>query len=166
MRPDLAYSDLVFSWLLNGASRNAAVDGSSTPVTFEYVNSSSVNDEVITAMHYVLTDSGTFDVGKFAAHTALTNGIEWQVIRADGTTVKHDLTGGFPIKTNEELIAVARDFQEIAFGVVEEVIVGQLDLRIGDTPIVLRPGERIRMTINDDLSGLGLFYMKVRGYVR
>ena len=157
-----------YKWLRNPAQateslqRNANVDGSSTPVVFEWAAPDGYEtywERVI--VH--LQDSGTFDADKYGNGLSLTNGIKVQVVWDDGTEVL-DLIDGHTIIDNGDWEGMCYDFSYNSIGVGDNVAAVRWTVAKAGKPIKLEPNQRIRVTIQDDLTGLTKHRFNVQGY--
>ena len=148
----------IFGWLTtSGGSREAAVNGSVTAVEFEY--SPPEEEATITHLHFVLLDTGSIDATKYGnMAAALTNGILIEVIYADGSSL--DLTGGFPIKTTGEWLALCDEVEHHIHGQGPEAYVGSQSYNGG---IHLSPGDVFRVTVQDNLTTLDSHLFRVDG---
>ncbi len=148
-------------------SREMNVDGSSTPVVFTVspVGLNAGTEWDITLMTFILLDSSAMDDGKFGGLDKLTNGF---VIRSDNGNNKNVMN----VKTNGE-------FAESAFDRVysDKAPAGQFSILIKRTisgkensGVVLRieasTDDGIKCIVQDDLTGLDVFRVRVQGHVR
>jgi len=86
---------------------------------------------------------------------SLSAGLELKVLSSDGTTVIADLTGGIPIKSNQGWAQVCYDFDLTNLtNTTNAVAKARWTFSKGGNPIYLKPGQRIQMDVNDDLTGL------------
>lgn len=108
-------------------------------------------------------DAGTFAEAGYAAGTALTTGIELELKDDDGTTVLVDLLDGLVIKTNGDWTKHSFDSQSRAFGAGDNAWAVRWTFTNGGGPYVLRPGQRLSMTVNDTLAGLTSHYALIQG---
>jgi len=81
---------------------------------------------------------------------ALTNGISVQMVDSAGV-VYQDLTDGDTIKTNSDLGKFCYDTKVVDFGAGNDFFQARWDFA---SPIRLKVGEQLVVTVNDDLSGL------------
>lgn len=125
------------------------IDGT-TPVNFDLTPAS---DEVIRVNRLTLVlvqASAVLDLSKFGTITALTNGVTLKVLDTDAATVA-DLLGGYPLKSGNGIAAIF-DLDVFAQAAAY-TLVGRLLL---PQPVRLDggAGERLRMTVADNLSAL------------
>lgn len=95
---------------------------------------------------------------------ALTNGIEIQTMRRDGTTVRNDLTDGVPVKQNGDWARLCYDYTYQDHGSGDSIYTARWTFANSGRPITLEPGQSFRMIINDDLTALTSHYAVVQGY--
>lgn len=151
----------ILKWLREeGGSRNAAVNGSSTPVLFEYT---STEDTVEVARLIIsIVDSGTFDAEKYGNGLVLTNGIKLEVINSEGGVVL-DLLDGEEIKTNADWQAMCFDFHYNDIGTGDNVAVMRWTFERAGEPLLLPEGSKLRITVQDNLTGLTAHYFQLQG---
>jgi hypothetical protein len=151
----------VFKWLReSGGSRDANVNGSSTPVLFEYT---STEDHVnVTRMLVTITDAGTFDALLYGNRVVLVNGIKVEIIR-DGA-VHLDLLDGEEITSNTDWAAICHDFTYHDIGSGDNRATVRWTFKHSGHPLTLLTGDILRVTIQDDLTGLTGHYFQIQGY--
>jgi hypothetical protein len=151
----------VFKWLReSGGSRDANVDGASTPVLFEYV---STEDHVdVTRMIVTITDAGTFDALLYGNRVVLVNGIKVEIIR-DGAVIL-DLLDGHPIHSNTDWAAMCYDFTYHDIGSGDNRAVIRWTFAHAGHPLSLSEGDTLRVTIQDNLEALTGHYFQIQGY--
>ena len=93
-------ASLVISFLTNGGSENMLVNGSVTPVAFEYQPASGVVLSVQQLLVVFAADDFNFDGDSFGPNALLTNGIKFE------TDIGGVVTEIFNIKQNEDFIRV------------------------------------------------------------
>ena len=114
---------------------------------------------------FVLCDDDVTDASKFGNLTALTNGLNIQVRKADGT-VRKALNGTDPIKTNAMLQSVGPS--EITAGTVDTLQI-EWDLVAsfgGEIPVDGKTAECLVIDINDNLNGISPFVCRVHGHLK
>ncbi len=151
----------VFQWLREeGGSRDANVNGSSTPVLFEYT---ATEDHVdVARMIVTITDTGTFDATLYGNRVVLVNGIKVEVIR-DGAVLL-DLLDGHPIHNNTDWAAMCHDFVYYDIGTGDNRATVRWTFAHSGYPLSLREGDTLRVTIQDDLLTLSGHYFQIQGY--
>lgn len=140
-------------------------DGSGTPRHYQLAPAASEIyriDQVVLLMAFTdapaMTDFGDLD--------PLTNGLKLEV-RSDAGDVLADLFGAHPIKTLNDLAAVA-DLQFYEVGgshTVRAVIALPVPIRLEGTPSKGAGAEVLRATVADDLSTLVQLRCSVRGQI-
>ena len=152
-----------YKWLKNGSSREAAVDGSVTAVTFEYDPADLVDWE---RMIIYIQGSGTpaWTAATYANRAVLTNGIKVEVVNSDDDSVVQDLLDGFPIKADHEWKALCHDYLPNDYGSGDEVVSIRWTVAKAGKPIRLQLNQKIVVTIQDDLTDLTHHWFQVQGY--
>jgi len=84
---------------------------------------------------------------------ALTNGIAVKHLDAGGGVIQ-DLTDASPVLTNAGWGALCYDVDVKSWGAGDEVLVCRWTFSKAGKAITVRPGERLAVEFNDDLSGL------------
>ncbi len=108
-------------------------------------------------------NGGAYTLGAFAGDVAaLAIGLTLQVIDTDGVTVLVDLLAGLTVKRAADwALAGGRLLAPFgADGYLVELDFGEL---LGE-PLALEAGQRIALTVQDDLTGLDLFRGMVHGH--
>lgn len=143
-------------FLENGGSGDMNVDGSITPVIFDYSNTP--EEVIIGKIVFYLENTVVFSSDNFAGITALTNGL---LLEVDGATIANWKTN-LDIVSSAPLIGGAAE----VFGVGTKGISGTwpLDDTVKDIGgIHLPAGELFKATVRDDLSTIGTFTMCIQG---
>lgn len=150
---------MVSQLLENGTpSTSLAFNGSVTSDDFDFTAS---GETYVYKINALIVD-GAQDPNKFGGLTALTNGLLVKVIDSDGTTVLHDPLDGGAIKKNADWSYLARHTEVVAGAGDDEFSV---DWKLEDSfggPLKLLDGQIIRMTVQDDLTGLTEFRVMVQ----
>jgi hypothetical protein len=150
----------LYHWLReSGGSRDAAVNGSSTPVVFEWV--STEDHAYISRLVVSYVDTGTFDAALYGNGIILTNGISVEVVE-NGTVL--DLLDGETVKSNADWQAVSYDFHYNDIGQGDNVASIRWTFARAGHPLELNEGDSLRVTIQDDLTGLTSHYFQLQGY--
>lgn len=150
---------------VGSANIEADVDGSSTPVNFEFGPST---NEVFVLDRILIYGLGTSNVAStnYVNLTALSNGVV-MTLQNSGGIVK-DITDGLPLKTNDDLTNLCYDVRQNLFGANPRSISLRYSFtkETGGHGILLdgRRGEKLIMTINDDLTALVAHRFKVGAY--
>lgn len=157
--------NMIYELLSNGATTNMNVDGSVTPVEFEY----ECPDNNVAFLHrntLHMVDGGIIPT-TFAGVSALANGVEIQIIDSDGTTILLDYTKGRTMTTNTDFALLAGpDFPVLAgTGNGDDVMSIRWTLSKAGGPLLLTEGQIFRVTINDDISGITHMHWMMQGAV-
>jgi hypothetical protein len=148
----------VFDFLRNGASRDMNVDGT-TPVNFDFVATADTNVERI--MFFI--EDGNIAPSKFGGVSALATGCLLKVLDTDGTTVIKDFLDGETITTHPEFSLLAGvDIQPDA-GAGDDVVPIRWTISKAGAKLLLLTDQRVRFTVQDDLTGLTKFYALLQG---
>lgn len=147
--------------LLFEVSSKLNVDGSTTPEEFTITLGSSATISLdITGIRFVITDGVDMDDGKFGGISALTRGIVFQQVHADGT---HNL---WTAKTNGKL-RLLMNHVEYSDKAPADAYGFSATWKISeDNGVTLRldPGDSIKLIVQDDLTGLTSFKALVYGH--
>ena len=157
VNPPLVCTSYINTYLLNGGSEDMTVNGSSTPVEFSYTAS---GDSSIGRIMLYLESSGAMDSTKFGDLTALGTGV---TIVCNGTTI-----GTW--KDNIDIITSMYDFSWAgkAFGKETKVLTGRWTLWKADSDtrgMELDDGDVLKAVVNDNLTGLSIFRIRLQGIV-
>ncbi len=154
----LPVSSLSTNYLKNAGSAAMNVNGSVTPVVFEYVVSSSFYFG-LAEINLVISDAAITPV-KFGGITALSNGITWQVVDASNTLL-YDFCPGGNIKQNAEFGNIGGTTIVLTGG-ADQISVTWRTSTAGISAI-LQAGWKVRVTVRDNLTGLDYFQASVTG---
>lgn len=145
------------TYLLNGTSNDMGIDGSSTPVSFNYTVPS--GKKLLIGRILLYSEAATaFDSVKFLNLTALTNGIS---IRVNGKEITN-------WKDNIDMVTTMYDMEEgAAFGKATKVLRGRWSLwkaAKNINGIILTSGQKFEVVVQDDLSAAGIiFRIRIQG---
>ena len=152
-------SSIITVSLKNAGSPNLNVNGSVTPVIFEYVVPST-NCFALAEIAVVIADAAITPTKFGGIAGPLTNGITWQVVD-DTNTLKCDFCPSGSIKQNFEFaLATASDLS--VTGGADQLMVLWRGQNYGVTAI-LRAGWKVRITVRDNLTTLDAFQASVTG---
>ena len=147
----------------SGGSEDMTVNGSATPVEFDYTHPGAVLS--VHRMLGLIQDTGNFDAEDYGALGApLSNGMTFELDRADEDPV--DLLGDRPIVTNAGWGALCYDVNFITVGQGDNYALVRWTFTQSGIEIVLAPGDRLVMTVNDDLTGLVHHRWMIQGHER
>lgn len=138
------------------------VNGSVTPVHFDYVAAETIH---LTRLNISLTD-GNIQYGKFGGlAAALTNGLLIRALDADGSGVIKDFLDGEPIKVNEHFanLAGVDAVSQPAAGL--HILPVRWTFAKSGANLQLHVGQRLRITIQDDLTGISYLAAMVQGHI-
>jgi len=95
----------------------------------------------------------------------LTNGIDVQIIDDDNSTVIVDLTDGLGVKFNAAWGVFCYDHKRVDYGTVpDDLFLTRWTFAKSGKPLKLTAGQRLRIAVGDDLTGLISHYVQVQGY--
>lgn len=144
----------------NGGSRDLNVDGSTTPVDF-LLSPATGKKVVVKTLVLVFVDTA-IDFSKFGGIAAITNGLE--IFTKEGGESERQI--------NDALLDNA-DFYGLATDILlqstpgSDILKIELDLsaKLGTQfELTATRGDYVKITVNDDLSGLNEFYAIIFGY--
>ena len=150
-------ANLEIAFLTNGGSENMRVNGSVTPVAFEFQPGSGIVLAVQQLLVVFTADDFSFDGASFGPNSTLTNGIKFE------TDIGGVVTEIFNIKQNEDFLRVPgriplvnntgpKDVLGVAFN-----FGGLLKLTQAD-------GDKLIVTVRDDLTSVKLKYLTATVY--
>ena len=142
---------------------NAAL---ATPSVFIYTVPAG-NFAYISRVNILLIDTNTVTDG-FAQLSALTNGILVQAMDSAGVE-SEDFTNGRPILQHMDFVYLAGVDVDLISGAAQPDVIKirwTLERALNQEPLFLRPGESLRMTIRDDLTGIETFRAMVQGRLK
>ncbi|KKN41079.1 hypothetical protein LCGC14_0726880 [marine sediment metagenome] len=147
--------------LENAGSRDMNVDGT-TPVTFEYGPPAGLVAAIERCLIH-LFDS-TIDPSDFGGiRPALTNGLLVQLIEPDDS-VGLDFLDGETINNNGEFSLLAGVDVVFESGVGDDQIYVRWTLALDHgAPLLLRTGDRFRVTVRDDIQAISSFRWALKG---
>ena len=148
----------------SGATVSMAVDGSVVPVNYEYEVPNN-QDVIINRINFLIIDAGIVPTDFGGINGGVTNGIIIQAIDADGSTILISFINGMSIKSNAEfhLLAGTDVFRDSGPG--EDILDVSWVLSETGRGLFLTAGQRLRIIIQDDLTGLTDFRAMVQGVI-
>ena len=142
-------------------TKNAVGNYLSTPTDFYIADSDKTF--YINRMLVQVEDSGAFATDGYGAGSGLTNGITVNIYNSSGT-VLNDLTDDVPIMSNNDWARVCYDLKLENWASGNGAIHARFTFVNAGQPIVLRQGDRLGLTLNDNFTGLVSQYFKVQGW--
>lgn len=129
---------------------NAVGDYSVTPLDLDITCPAGQELQVIRVI-FTIEDAGTFDADKYGALVGgLTNG--WTLEVYDG--VATDVTLASAVKTNGNIASICHDTIDHGLGTNTHVTARWTFDKFIPGGIILQPGESLRWTHNDDMTGI------------
>jgi hypothetical protein len=154
--------ELVGVYLKDGASREMSVDGSVTPVDFEFVVPAARRLQ-LAAITIQIVDNMAHTASSYGGGSALTNGMALEV---DTGTVVIDLLDGFPITTNSQWTGFAFLYEYTDVGSGDNVSTWHWeDHRAGSmfSVVEIDSGGVVSCRVSDDLTGISSATMFLHG---
>ncbi len=140
-----------------------AVDGSITPVVFEWENEEPVKNAVISRLLIDILDAGPTTT-KFGGITGgLANGMLMDC-RDPSDVIVLDLLDGDPIKQNHQFGRFAGPDWVLTITAGADAVNVRWSLSKSGKELLLPPGFKLRVTARDDLTTLDSMSVAVQGY--
>jgi hypothetical protein len=152
-----------------GVTSNMAVDGSSTPQSFEFGPDTTFgNMFMLNSLHFQMQDAKNWDLTEFGnLGAALTNGLTIGIYRDSDDAQLNVLTSFAPIKQNVDFYQYFPETNYIDYGTgaTDAILSGHLytSLVVG-APRSIPAGISMRVIVNDNLTGLTRFRFFCVGY--
>ena len=150
-------SNKIESWYLRAGgapagSINANANGATTPVVYSLDPAQLGLSYVrVTRLLIHIEDVGTIGAEEYGARSTLTSGVRIQYTK-DGTT--YDLDGGEGVKSNADWSRCCYDMTNQSFGAGNNFVAVRWTFTKSTEPLLLRSGDTLDVTIQDDLTGL------------
>lgn len=143
-------------------SEDMAVNGSVTPVEFTLEPRAGEKALILSQAVITIVDTGNFDSGSYGNNVILTNGILVELV-SDTGVVLVDLLDGDPVKTNPEWAQNTGNLTLYTFGSGDNV--ATIVWNAPGNQIILDANTILRVTIQDDLTGLSKHQIHCQGVV-
>ena len=147
----------------SGGSEEMAVNGSVTAVEFEFENTDPLLKAVIARTLWNIVDASPTAI-KFGGITALTNGLLVELVNPADVVV-FDFLDGVPIKQNAQFGNLGGVDWNLTAGAGTGAVTVRWSLFKTGREILVPPGFKIRLTVQDDLSALDSMMVSVQGYL-
>jgi hypothetical protein len=136
----------------NSDTHNMAVNGSVTPANYDYIAAQHI---LVTDINIAVWDNAAGDEDGFFTLAALSTGLTFEVMDATPAQI-FDFTDGVNMTVHALFGAIGGTLVETtqAGGGGYDAEVDINPDHLWDGPLYLGPGERIRMTVRDDLSAI------------
>lgn len=153
--------DFIYELLMDSGSPSMRVDGSETPRQFEYQTPAGwvalIADSAVQIINISQRQT------KFGGLNALDNGLKVEGIDSDGTTVFKDYLDGSPIKKNGDFTRLTCKENPVHAEPLDDFFQVAWCMKVsGATPMFL-PGQRLRVTVQDDLTAITEMNWVVQG---
>ena len=109
-------------------------------------------------------DSGSIDSGVYGNGINLTNGIKLEYRESDDTLI-HDIMGGLPVFTNAEWQGKCHDITLSTWGSGNQGYSVRWTFAKSGNPIILAPGQKLSLILEDNFTGLEKHRFQVQGCV-
>lgn len=145
-----------------GVTTDLGVNGSVTPVNFQYAPAGEV---YIHRAIIHLQDDGAWRASRYGSLNELTNGLEIKILNADDT-VDHDYTAGFPIKNISHWGAMCYDVDLITIGAGDTVCNVRWTFALAGQPMRINGnvGQYLQVVVQDDLSSVTAHTIMLQGH--
>ena len=137
------------------------IDGSITPVAF-YIQAPPEHSFYLHSMVGLLTAPGKMDSGGFGSGAALTNGIEF-ANRPNPQAIWTPVSAQITVKYNVDFAQFSHRLEIYAWANGDESLSFQFDPQVDGAPIRINEGEGLAVMVQDDLSLLPRFNIRVGG---
>ncbi len=157
-------TDFIMEFFRNGGgSMEMAVDGSITPVEFEWKNEEPIKNAVCARLLWDILD-GSPTTTKFGGIIGgLTNGVLMQLVDAADAVVL-DFTDGDPIKQNHQFARMVGTDWALTIGAGVDAVNVRWSLFKTGKELLVPPGFKLRVTIRDDLTTVDSMSVSMQGY--
>ena len=149
----------------NGDSLEMGINGSVTPVNFDYVVPTTGYSHLrAVRLNMMVHDDVKLIPNGFFSLVELTNGMLIQILEIDGTTIRENFSTDVHPLTNHVdigLLAGVDVDTDSSQNLMGATIRWTID-KVG-TDVPLHPGETLRVVIQDDLSTLQAFHSQIQG---
>lgn len=147
-------------------TKNANVDGSSTPVLFR-INPPSVGCSYLIRMIVTISDAGGFAADSYGNLAELSNGLQVGMFNSVGEAIVEDYLDGLPIKSNGAWSRPCFDTDVKDWGTpTDEFLTVRWTFAKAGTMTLLPAASPMcfGVKVSDDLTGLKEHYFMVQGY--
>jgi hypothetical protein len=149
----------------NGTGTKNATGNYSGGATDFYIQPPAGKVFLIESILFFIEDTGTLDSGGYGAATALTNGLLVRVT-SSADVVETDLLDGVPIKSNGDFGAHMWNLEPFSFGTGNDFIHARWNFEESSgSPIYLHDQEKLKVTLEDNFSGLVSHRFMVQGII-
>lgn len=156
----------IFSRFLSTDGTTSGTKDMSTTADEYYITDATATLE-IHRMIVSYQDEGGGTVQEYGnLNAALSTGILVQVRGRDGSTVKLDLLDGDTVTQNADWARYCYDAQRLDWGAGLDLFVVRWTFAKAGEALILEPGQRLSMVIQDDLTNLTNHFALVQGIER
>lgn len=152
----------LFKFFREGSNTEMAIDGT-TPKNYDLIVPSN-RYYYVTRVNFTIVD-GTINPGTFAGlGSVLGNGVKIQAIDKDGSTIIKDFLDGTTIKKNADFHCLAGvQVVRITGAASDDGLFIEWDLSRFTEKLFLKPDQRLRIIIQDDLSAVTTMMTMAQG---
>lgn len=143
------------------------VNGSVSAVNFDYkVPSGTVYKKfMLSRIDFVIVD-GAIRWGQFGGIATLTNGLLVQILDDADVVLQHFATDVHPIVNNEDFGGLAGADNVIILAAGDDALPVRFSIFKSGNPMALLPNWRVRVVVQDNLTGLTHFDAMVQGVLK
>ncbi len=157
--------DFQMKYLRNNSSKDMAVNGSVSSVTFEYTVPA--DEKFIVSRCNILVEDNGLRPSNFGGNNPLTNGVIIRVLDDDDITIMKIFNDDEPLITIGDFSALTGrdvDYLQVASDRAAQIR-WTFDKHSGSLPLLLYAGQHFQAIVQDDLSGLDNFWMCLQGRI-
>jgi len=143
--------------------KNLIGDYSGAPTTFKIAPGAG-EIFILTRMLIYIEDAGSFDTGSYANGVMLTNGISLEHDHIDGVV---DMMAGIKVTNNGDWAGKCKDVDTHTWGAGNEFLTGRWSFDRTGQEIALNgdAGQELRISLNDDFSGIAKHEFMIQGFI-
>ncbi len=162
--PFVRHTDFILEFFREGGgSMEMAVDGSITPVEFEWENEEPIRHAVVSRLLWDILDGSPTTIKFGGIIGGLANGVLIDLRDAAGTLVM-DFTDGDPIKQNHQFARMVGTDWALTIGAGVDAVNVRWSLFKTGKQLLVPPGFKLRVTVRDDLTTLDSMSVSLQGY--
>lgn len=149
-------------FLRNAGSREMAVDGTGG-LSFDFVFD---DDDYLLSIELVIVDNGINWLGFMGSGTPLTNGFDIDIVDVDGTTVLFSFLNSDRIQRTADLALLSPSQSLLQSGSTLDLFAVDILQAASQRILRINEGQRLRLTLNDDMTFLDSMQCFVRSATR
>ena len=148
---------------MDGAEHDLAVDGSTVPVIYEWVNTYSTVAKIARLIVFI-RDTGTFDAELYGNGVVLPNGLLVRIVDENDAVVL-DLLDGATVQSNAGWQGLCYDFSYNDIGSGDNTATIRWTFAKSSEPLRIYPGWKFQIVVQDNLLGLVHHHAQLQGIV-